>query len=344
MESLKLKPVQKAAFSLIQQDLRYIYTVMKHIKPDESNYIPSMFPYFGVVIDGAEDWVKAINNSSKYKLQIPLFNESESGFYEQIRSSIKMWRQDYDKIYELLKNAYYKSDKYFRSICKPITKAFQLYDIYGIDTINDVVCGNTILCQCYSPFFSFTNNNGEYIKSMAEISGRYTRLFNGMKEYHVNNDFKFGVRDYGGFVKSPVGNKFSDKFVLLSIICQINFLLYGVERWIKEEIPTKLRFGYILYFSLMNVIEQINTKLGTALKIDTKWKSDKFRNAMAHYKLGIVLKENELISSDVMFGLTEKIFGEDYYTVKKSIYKEMEGLAKQIGEYLELTQTMVYLQ
>ena len=65
---------------------------------------------------------------------------------------------------------------------------------------------------------------------------------------------------------------------------------------------------------------------------------------MAHYKLGIVLKENEFISSDVMFGLTEKIFGEDYYTVKKSIYKEMEGLAKQIGEYLELPQTMVYLQ
>ena len=84
MDSLKLNLVQKAAFSLIQQDLQYIYTVIKYIKPHESNYIPSMLPYLGVVIDGAEDWVKAINNSSKCKLQIPLFKESESVFYEQI--------------------------------------------------------------------------------------------------------------------------------------------------------------------------------------------------------------------------------------------------------------------
>ena len=85
-------------------------------------------------------------------------------------------------------------------------------------------------------------------------------------------------------------------------------------------------------------------KLGSALKIDSRWKSDRFRNSMAHYKLGIVLKESDLIISDAMFGLTEKIFGEDYYTVKKSIYKELEGLAKQIGEYLDLPQRMVYLQ
>ena len=55
VDSLKLNPVQKAAFSLIQQDLRYIYTVIKYINPQESNYIPSMLPYLGIVIDGAED-------------------------------------------------------------------------------------------------------------------------------------------------------------------------------------------------------------------------------------------------------------------------------------------------
>lgn len=37
--------VQKAALTLIQQDLRYIYTVIKNIQPTESNYIPSMIPY-----------------------------------------------------------------------------------------------------------------------------------------------------------------------------------------------------------------------------------------------------------------------------------------------------------
>lgn len=82
-----------------------------------------------------------------------------------------MWRQDYDKIYELLKNAYYKSDEYFGSICRPITKAFQLYDIYGIDTINDVICGNTILCQYYSPFFSFTTAVVNFLIWMVFLAG-----------------------------------------------------------------------------------------------------------------------------------------------------------------------------
>lgn len=58
---------------------------------------------------------------------------------------------------------------------------------------------------------------------MTEIGGRYTRLFNAMSEYHVNTDFKFDVQDYGGFIKSPVGNVYSDRFVLLSILSQINF-------------------------------------------------------------------------------------------------------------------------
>lgn len=130
----------------------------------------------------------------------------------------------------------------------------------------------------------------------------------------------------------------------MSTLCQINFLLYGIDKWIKNEVPTKLRFGYLLYYSLINTIEQINEKLDITLKVDQGWKSDKFRNAMAHYKLGIVLKEKELRMDDMTFGLTEKIFGEDYYIVKESIYKELKELAKQIGIYLELPQNMIYIK
>lgn len=32
--------VQRAALSLIQSDLRFLYTVIKEINPNESNYIP----------------------------------------------------------------------------------------------------------------------------------------------------------------------------------------------------------------------------------------------------------------------------------------------------------------
>lgn len=247
-----------------------------------------------------------------------------------------------DESIKLYKDASEASDL-FDVWCETYGKRYT-GDIVFNDNINGVICGNTILCHCYSPFFSYSENNGEYIKVMSEIGGRYINLFHATTDFQVNNELQFGVQDYGGFIKSPVGNVYSDKFVLMSILCQINFLLYGIEKWINNEIPTKLRFGYLLYYSLISVIEQINQKLGIALKINSKWKSDRFRNSMAHYKLGIVLKESNLIISDAMFGLTEKIFGEDYYTIKKSIYKELEKLAKQIGAYLDLPQRMVYLQ
>ena len=62
---------------------------------------------------------------------------------------------------------------------------------------------------------------------MSEIGGRYINLFHATTDFQVNNELQFGVQDYGGFIKSPVGNVYSDKFVLMSILCQINFLLYG---------------------------------------------------------------------------------------------------------------------
>ena len=93
-----LNPVQQAAKSMIQSDLRFLYTVIRHINPKKSNYIPSLLPYFGVVVDGAEDWVKAINNSCKCKLPIPHFTRDEEQFYMQIRTSVKLWKQDYDSM------------------------------------------------------------------------------------------------------------------------------------------------------------------------------------------------------------------------------------------------------
>lgn len=281
-----LNQVQQAARSMIQSDLRFLYTVTRHIDPSKSNYIPSLLPYLGVVIDGAEDWVKAVNNSCKNKLPIPQFTRDEEKFYEQIRISVKLWQQDYDAIYDLLEQAYSESDHYFGSICKPIAQKLHLYDIYGVDTVNGALCGNTILCRYYSPFFQYDGNNGEYVKSMAKIGGEYIALFNALREYQVDDTLNFDVCDYGGFVKSPVGNDFSDRFVLFSILCQINFLIFCIDRWIKEEMPTKLRFAYLLYYSLLNVIPQINDKLGTCFILDDQWKNDKFRNAMAALQTG----------------------------------------------------------
>lgn len=338
-----LNKVQKAALALIRNDLRFLYTVIRHINPNKSNYIPSLLPYLGVIVDGAEDWIKAINNSQKKKIQIPRFSKEEEKFYEQIRNCIKLWQMDYNSIYDLIHQAYCESDDYFGKICKPMAKKLHLYDIYGVDTVNGVFCGNTILCRYYSPFFQYNRNNGEYVKTMTEIGGVYIVCFDAIKEYIVDDTLKFDDKDYGGFIKSPVGNKFSDRFVLFSILCQINFLLYCIEQWLKEESSVKLRFAYLLYYSLLNVIPQINKKLGTHFILNEHWKNDKFRNAMAHYKMGVVLKEKDLIKNDIMFGLTNHILGEEYFHVKESIYKELKRLAIQIGSYLKLKKSLISL-
>lgn len=178
MENLNLKSVQKAALSLIQIDLRFLYTVIKRINPNESNYIPSLLPYMGVIIDGAGEWVKAVNNSSKVKLEIPVFSKTEQNYYEEMRNSIKMWQNEYSVIYDALKETYRVSDDYFGNVCKPIAKEMMLYDILGVDRANGVICGNTILCYYYTPLFSYGRTNGEFIKAMSVIGGKRVGVYN----------------------------------------------------------------------------------------------------------------------------------------------------------------------
>ena len=67
-----------------------------------------------------------------------------------------------------------------------------------------------------------------------------------------------------------------------------------------------------------------------------KYNSDIFRNAMAHYKLGVSLKENDIIDTDPLFGLTQKLFGEDYHTVKNNIISELNKAGKQIQKIIKL--------
>lgn len=326
--------VQKSALSLIQNDLQFLYTVTKRIDSSQSNYIPSLLPYMGVIIDGVEDWIKAYNNSHVEKLDLPTFTKEEEWYYEKMRESVKMWELHYNEIFAILKSAYKESEDYFSNVCRPIAKKLKLYDIYGVDKVNGLMCGNTILCYYYNPLFSFDGNNGEYIKSMSEIGGAYIALFDALKEYKTDDSMVFDIQDYGGFKKSPVGNPFSDRFVLLSIMCQLNFLTYCIDGWIEEETSTKLRFAYLLYYSLLSIIPQINSKLKTSFDLDPTWKSKAFRNNMAHYKLGVSLKDEDIIKDDIMYGLTQKFFDANYITTKEAIMNELKNLSTQIEVYL----------
>lgn len=132
---------------------------------------------------------------------------------------------------------YEESNQYFSSLCRPIARILHLYDIFGVDLVNRQYCGNTILGAFYAPRYKFRNDSaqyGEHIKNMMEIGGKYVVVFDAEKEYETDPSMLFTYKDYGGFVKSPVGNKFSDRFMLFSLLCQIQFALICIDQFIME--------------------------------------------------------------------------------------------------------------
>lgn len=335
-QHISLTQQQAASLLLMQNDLRFIYTLVCHYQEIKSNYILSSMPYIGLVIDGIEDWIAAYNNSHAIKFDIPTFTLQERKYYEKMRSCIKLWNNSYNTVYEELKHLYFLSNNYFSSICKPIAKKLRIYYIFGADLVNGYYCGNTVLCSYYVPDFDFHQHKGEEIKNLSVIAGKYAVLFQATTPYRINAQFSFDYADYGGFIKSPVGNAFSDRFVLFSLLCQINYIIKCIDEYILDETTTKLRFSYILYYYVLHILPEINRKLSTQFVMDKKWNSDAFRNAIAHYKIGVALKNHELILSDPFYGLTQKYLHCDYKTVKDGVLRELTQLAQQLQTWLRL--------
>lgn len=272
-DNLAFTEQQKVAIALIRNDFRFIFTVISNMSQLKSNYIAFSMPLLGTIMDGAEDWVKAYNNTSKTKLEIPTFSPEEQVYYEEMRNAIKLWDKGYDTVFEGLKATYQASDRYFSSLCKPIARILRLYDIFGADLVDGEFCGNTILGSYCVPRYQFGDFDEEALRKYAEIMGRYADVFEALEEYSVKMNFHSCTKDYGGFVKSPVGNGYSDKFVLFSLLCQTQFIIHCVEEYITEESTTKFRFLYLQYYYLAKVLPEINCKLRSWKKNTRKpWK------------------------------------------------------------------------
>lgn len=337
--AIELTLQQTTAMKLIQSDLRYLYTVYRNIDAINSNYIVSMMPYLSLIIDGAESWIVAMNNAMPGIINAPRFTQEEKQFYATVRQSIKLWEMSFEEVSVLLEDRYKESDTYFSSLCKPAAKRLHLYDIFGADITDDGhFCGNTILAATYLPGYNHGDSAyGPALRDLAVIGGKYISIFHAKEEYEVCADLKFQFRDYGGFEKSPVGNVFSYRFVLFSLLCQVNFILYAVDKFIFPEIPAKLRFAYILYYYLCDMLPQINVTYGTNFYVSLEYYSQDFRNAMAHYKVGVYLRVNEIVPEDPMFGLTQKAFNCDFGKVKHAIFSELKFLSMQIERFLKLS-------
>ena len=335
IDKSNLNSVQQAAIELIQDDMRFLYSLVINRKKIMPTYWIELSPYIGLIVDGAEDWIKSYNNSSKSKIDIPLFNDEQERYYEIMRSAAKTWGYGLAEFFNMLNERYLESDEYFGGLCKKIAKDLHLYDTMGVFFIDDYHCGNTILDACYIPNFNLNNTNGEYIKKMAEFAGRYISAFGINDGYSVKNQ-KHYYKDYGGFVKIPFGNDFSIKHVLFACLCIINFVLHGIEEITTEGVSTKLRMEYICYYYMENMLGQIRDEYNIDFSMSDKYVSQGVRNSLAHYKLGVALKPEELVLSDPLKGLTQKYLQTDYDTVKEFVLSELSNTADKIEVYLGL--------
>lgn len=112
--------------------MRFLYTLVANRNKIMATYWIELSPYIGLIIDGAEDWIKAYNNSSKNKINIPLFNHEQEIYYEIMRSAAKMWGYGLEELYDLLYERYLESEVYFGGLCKKITKYLHHYDTIGV--------------------------------------------------------------------------------------------------------------------------------------------------------------------------------------------------------------------
>ncbi len=319
-----LERVQKCAYYLMQEDARFLYSLVdisKNTDNLDSNYICMSMPYIGLFADGAEQWCKKVG------LAVPSFTQEEKEYYVHLRSSIKSFEQGYAEYLDSIKLHLYKSDEHFKNI----RFGRLLYYNVGTDIFLGSFCGNTILCSSYIPYDCFEKSIGVQLKNISVVAGKIAAALGCNKfEPYKHVDEKSSYRDYHFYNNSPLRMNNDIGLVLFCVLCSINYVTTFIEKYYSDEIPQKLKFAYLQYYYLCDFLSQIEKYTNIKIEIDVSLKNREFRNCLAHYGLGTYMKEMDLVQGDMLVGLTNKAFGMDYYETKRKINGILENITRQI--------------
>ena len=332
MNKIYMNRIQKQAYELIKDDARAILTLVELQKNNklDSNYICMSIQYIAIFTYEFNKWAKVLN------LKIPQFTREQKEYYEKIRLKNKLLEMGYDQVSDLLKEALKKSDEYFSNKCHPLGKVFKLYNNIGVDIIKDKYCGNTVLCDIYNPFINEDYSNGVLNKHMGIICGRLVGniIKDDFKVLEYSREIETNSKDFNFYRNIPLKSRNIDSLVLFSILCSINFIVEFVDKIFIEDTTTKLRWGYLQYFYLVDFIKEINGRCKIKLEIDDKLYDKKFRNCMAHYGLGVILNEESIIENEKFGGITQILFELTYVQTKEFIFGELRRVSRQIEELI----------
>lgn len=330
---LIINKVQTAAYELLQSDARFFYTLIQIDKISrniDSNYIMMSQPYIAMFADGAEQWC------TKMKLDAPKFSKVEKIYYSKVRQSNKLFELHYSEYLDLLLTTLHICDNFFYRIRSELEKQIGYYNV-GTDLFCGEYCGNTILGAMYMPFDILNHKeSGIWLRNLSVIAGRLAGYFRctDFPSYKFDNVLRASYKDYHFFMNSPLKINNELGFVLFSVLCSINYVIVFLEKYITEEIPQKFKFAYIQYYYLCSFIKELNQENNLNFTLDNSLYNRNVRNCFSHYGLGVFLKESDVVRSDLLKGITQKAFGEDYYTSKRILYSALNDLSMQIKEYI----------
>ncbi|TDM42343.1 hypothetical protein ETI06_08310 [Macrococcoides goetzii] len=331
-----LSNTEKVVYKLINSDFQMLYEIyFLNSKLNNTLYCLSFNGYYGMIIDGSTKWMLKVR---QLKSKVPQMSNQQKIYYNHLRQSIKFWDMSYEDYINNMTVAYKKSESYFENQTSTIARILKVFDIYGVAYFNKVPIGNTIHYSMVLPSFDYKTFklDKQYTINVNEYAG----MLIGNADINLNDSFvdcsniEITAKDRGGIKKLGI-EKDTRLFFLFNLACLINFNLYGLKPLKKPFLPSILRINYILYYYINTVLKDVNKDNQTDFFIDTQYIDDLFRNCMAHYGIGNLLKQNEVDLNDPFGGLTQKVFKIDYVVLNKKIEDNLEALLNQINGHIE---------
>ena len=341
MNKLKLTPTQKIVLKLIQDDMKFIYNVIKDMEArKEYNFTIALLPYMALVYKESYKWCKKIKELKK-SIPINIPNEIEL-YSEYYREYNKLLKNDIITINNNYEYQFNKTKNYFEKNRSNFSKKLGIYKTYGVGTYQDSITKklpiyNTIYFSILIPKFSWDNLNetSKDLYRIAEHIGKFFGIFlHPYEDRLTNNITSIKIVDYDfGPRTSPFQNEYSDKFLIFDLLCKCNFVLYGLNNFTSTLLTTKLRFSYNLYFYICESIDKINNYYNTDFTINNKYKDDELRSAFMHYGIWKIVKD-KVDPLDSFGGMTNISLDIEWNSLLIFTLSEIKSFSLQLDNYL----------
>lgn len=317
--------IQKKVKQIIESESEFLYNFLLNMPEKQRNIgILGLLPFLSVYVEGVAKW-----SAVALKRDNP-FNKQEKLVYSAIRQGIKLFENDFDTNVSIIKGEMSIHEEAFQP------------DFFGDITCKEHIIGNTYLTGVYLNITKlrdiYSNSMdvktlkygeeelGLLLRDVSIVGGRIIRL-----NLSRTRDLNFNIIDLEQSDLFTFNNpkyrmsKPSD-ICWLNLLCQINYIIYFLNRLTENQDFFVFRCAYIVYYYTLLFISNVESEIS----IENEWEHREFRNALAHYGIKRALGKNKLLSADAFGGLTHYFFNKSYEEMYNVIIDELINVSNQL--------------